>query len=191
MTKTRIRKEYKNKRAQFSLEEIEEKSLAIANQSLKLPIWEESIYSLYLSIKKFKEVNTEYLLHILQGKDKDVVLSKSDLEGRSMTHYLLTDNTRMQINAWGIPEPIDGIEVSPQQIDVVFVPLLAFDNRGHRIGYGKGYYDYFLAQCRPETLKIGLSFFEAQPKNIEYGEFDIPLDYCITPEKIYRFSEEQ
>lgn len=191
MTKTRIRKEYKNKRAQFSLEEIEEKSLAIANQSLKLPIWEESIYSLYLSIKKFKEVNTEYLLHILQGKDKDVVLSKSDLEGRSMTHYLLTDNTRMQINAWGIPEPIDGIEVSPQQIDVVFVPLLAFDNRGHRIGYGKGYYDYFLAQCRPETLKIGLSFFEAQPKNIEYGEFDIPLDYCITPEKIYRFIEEQ
>jgi 5-formyltetrahydrofolate cyclo-ligase len=45
---------------------------------------------------------------------------------------------------------------------VVFVPLLAFDKKGNRVGYGKGFYDAFLSKCKPETIKIGLSFFEAE-----------------------------
>jgi 5-formyltetrahydrofolate cyclo-ligase len=79
-----------------------------------------------------------------------------------MTHYLLTDGTVIKKNHVNIPEPIDGIEISTNKIELVFVPLLAFDKQGHRVGYGKGFYDKFLSECSNKTLKIGLSFFEAE-----------------------------
>src|SRR5690606_37923119 len=92
-------------------------------------------------------------------------------------------------NEWNIPEPVDGIEIDPKKIDVVFVPLLAFDEQGHRIGYGKGFYDKFLSECRPETIKIGLSFFEAESRIAQVFESDIALDYCVTPNRIYSFEQ--
>jgi 5-formyltetrahydrofolate cyclo-ligase len=104
-----------------------------------------------------------------------------------MTHYLLTDSTTIKKNTWNIPEPINGIPIVTKQIDVVFVPLLAFDDSGHRVGYGKGFYDKFLANCKPEVIKIGLSFFKSIEKIVDVFENDIKLDYCVTPDKIYRF----
>jgi len=187
MQKTILRQNYKEKRIKLNSEEIQEKSMAIANQSLKLPIWEADLFSIFLTIKDKKEVNTEFILNILHGRDKDIVVSKSDLKNHTMTHFLLTDNTKIAINSWGIPEPVDGIQVPPEKIEVVFVPLLAFDLTGHRVGYGKGFYDRFLAACKPNTLKVGLSFFEAETNEFKYHENDIPLDYCLTPKKIYKF----
>jgi 5-formyltetrahydrofolate cyclo-ligase len=70
---------------------------------------------------------------------------------------------------------------------VVFVPLLAFDTLGNRVGYGKGFYDQFLSECQPETIKIGLSFFEAENTITDVFEKDVRLDFCITPKKCYRF----
>jgi len=105
-----------------------------------------------------------------------------------MQHFLLTDNTKISVNKYGIPEPMDGIEVPISKIDVIFVPLLAFDKAGNRVGYGKGFYDRFLKDCKPETLTIGLSFFEAEEALIEVSEFDQPLDYCITPTTTYSFT---
>jgi len=104
-----------------------------------------------------------------------------------MTHFLLTDSTKFAKNKYGISEPVDGLEVPVAKIDVVFVPLLAFDKLGHRVGYGKGFYDTFLMECRPETLKIGLSFFEAEESIDDVWEGDRKLDYCITPKTIYKF----
>jgi 5-formyltetrahydrofolate cyclo-ligase len=75
-----------------------------------------------------------------------------------LSHILLTDATPIKPNSYGIPEPTGGIAVSPATIEVVFVPLLAYDINGNRIGYGKGYYDRFLAQCDPKCNFIGLSF---------------------------------
>lgn len=188
MTKTQLRKAYKLLRKNLSENQIEDLSLQIANQLLKLPIWEYSFYHIFLSITEHKEVNTDYILNILSGKDKHIVISKSDFETIEMSHYLLTDNTIIKKNRWNIPEPINGIAITTEQIDVVFVPLLAFDMAGHRVGYGKGFYDTFLTQCKPETIKIGLSFFTAEDTIEGVFENDIPLDYCVTPEKVYKFS---
>ncbi len=187
MTKAALRKKYQSLRNDLNPEQIEELSLDIANQSLKLPIWNKTYYHLYLPIIHKKEVNTEYILQILQGKDKEVVLSKSDFENNKMIHFLLTENTTIKTNVWGIPEPMNGLEVPVHQIQVVFIPLLTFDTTGQRVGYGKGFYDQFLAQCSPETLKIGLSFFEHENKIEDILPTDIPLDYCITPTQTYRF----
>lgn len=187
MSKSELRKKYKSLRKSLSESEIDDKSLAIANQLLKLNIWDKSFYHIFLTIEEQQEVNTEYILNILSGKDKNIVISRSNFDDYSMSHVLLTDSTRIKKNAYNIPEPVDGIPITSELIDVVFIPLLAFDKLGHRIGYGKGFYDRFLAQCKAETLKIGLSFFEAHKEDFEVSPSDIALDYCITPEKVFQF----
>ncbi|MBF4471632.1 5-formyltetrahydrofolate cyclo-ligase [Flavobacterium sp. HJJ] len=187
MLKKELRQKYKVLRSGLSEIEIEEKSLAIANEILKLPIWDKTYFHVFLSIEEQKEVNTEFILHLLSGKDKEIVISKSDFVTREMTHFLLTDNTKIKKNEYNIPEPIDGLEVPATKIDVVFVPLLAYDIKGNRVGYGKGFYDKFLSQCKPETIKIGLSFFEPEESILDLFESDILLDYCVTPNGIYRF----
>ncbi|MEM6515599.1 MAG: 5-formyltetrahydrofolate cyclo-ligase [Bacteroidota bacterium] len=188
MTKSQIRKAYRLLRKQLSAEDVEDLSLKIANQLLSMPIWDKTFYHIFLSIVKFNEVNTDYILNILSGKDKNIVLSKSDFELGKMTNYLLTDSTKIIINEYDIPEPVDGIEIQTSKIDVVFVPLLAFDKKGNRIGYGKGFYDRFLSECNPDILKIGLSFFKAEKEITGLKDFDIGLDYCVTPDEIYSFS---
>lgn len=187
MTKVELRKKYKTLRNKLSETDVDELSLAIANQLLKLPIWQYSFYHIFLSIKEHKEVNTDFILNILLGKDKNSIISKSDFKTRQMTHYLLTDSTIIKKNAYQIPEPVNGIEVLNDKIDVVFIPLLAFDKTGHRVGYGKGFYDMFLSECKPKTIKIGLSFFKAEKLIADVFESDIKLDYCVTPEKVYQF----
>ena len=187
MTKKDLRYKYKELRQRLTIEQIDEMSLAIANNVLKMNIWYNTYFHLFLPIETQNEVNTQYLLHILQGKDKEIVVSKSNFETFEMTHFLLTDNTKIIKNLYNIPEPIDGIEVPVSNIDLVFVPLLAFDKSGNRVGYGKGFYDKFLVNCKPETIKIGLSFFEAE--DLIDGVFvnDIKLDYCVSPSDIYKF----
>lgn len=189
MDKTSIRKKYKKLRADLNDHQVDDQSMQIANQLLQLAIWEKSFYHVFLPIEHKKEVNTEFILHILQGKDKNVVVSKSNFEDCSMEHFLLTDTTVLKMNSWGIPEPIDAIPIAENRIEVVFIPLLAFDKTGNRVGYGKGFYDMFLAKCSSTTLKIGLSLFSAEEAIKDISTSDIALDYCITPNKIYNFKK--
>lgn len=187
MNKAELRQKYKEKRQKLSLEEVEEKSLAIANNLLRLAIWEKTYYHLFLPIVEHKEVETEFLLQILAGKDKEIVISKSDFDTLEMTHFLLTDNTKIVKNEYNIPEPVNGLPVPTEMIDVVFVPLLAYDKQGNRVGYGKGFYDKFLSQCKPDVIKIGLSFFEPEQQIEDVIETDIRLDFCVTDNLIYQF----
>lgn len=187
MLKKELRQKYKALRNQLSENELEEKSLAVANRILILPIWEKIYFHIFLPITEQKEVNTEFILHLLSGKDKEIIVSKADFATLKLTHFLLTDNTKIKKNEHNIPEPIDGIEVPSIKIDVVFVPLLAFDKKGHRVGYGKGFYDNFLSECKPDVIKIGLSFFEPEELITDIFEGDIKLDYCVTPDSIHTF----
>ena len=180
MNKKELRKEYLNLRKALSDHQIEELSLQISNWALQLDIWKHSNYHIFLPITKQKEINTEYLLHVLQGKDKNIIVSRSNFNDFTMKHYLLTDQTKLIINSYGIPEPDEkGIPISEEVIDVVFVPLLVADKYGNRLGYGKGFYDRFLEKCRPNTLKIGLSFFEPLESRIDADVHDVDLDYII------------
>lgn len=187
MLKKALRLHYKTLRKQLSENQLEEMSLAVANNVLTLPIWEKTYFHIFLPIEEHNEVNTEFILHLLSGKDKEIVISKSDFETRNMTHFLLTDNTKIKKNEYNIPEPIDGIEVPAKKIEVVFIPLLAYDKLGNRVGYGKGFYDKFLSECQPETIKIGLSFFEPEEQITDVFETDVKLDYCVTPNAVFKF----
>mgnify|MGYP000244687920 FL=1 len=187
MFKKELRTNYKAKRAALTTTQIDDWSMKIANQLLHLPIWEHLYYHLFLTIEEQKEIQTEYILHILHAKDKEVVISKSDFNTYEMTHFLLTDNTKIKKNNYNIPEPIDGIEVPNTKLNIVFIPLLAFDEKGNRVGYGKGFYDRMLKKCSSDTIKIGLSFFKASAPINDVGADDIKLNYCITPDKVYTF----
>lgn len=184
--KQEVRLKYKKKRQALSEEKIEELSLEIANKALKLPIWDKTYYHIFLPITEQKELNTEFLMHILQGKDKSIVIPKTNFNESTLTNILLQENTVIKKTEQNIPEPVDGIEIPTNKIEIVFVPLLAFDLMGNRVGYGKGFYDRFLKDCTPETLFIGLSIFEAE-QQLFYESRDIPLHFCITPNKIYTF----
>lgn len=187
MTKKELRKKYKERRASLSPDERDDRSLAIANQLLKLDIWDYEYYHIFLPIERLLEIDTAYILNILSGKDKNILISKSDFDTGTMQHFLLLDNTKLKVNEYGIPEPVDGIEVAFAQAQVIFIPLLAYDKKGNRIGYGKGFYDKLLAQNNESLLKIGLSYFNPEATAFKTYESDVPLDYCVTPEKFWKF----
>lgn len=185
--KKELRDTYKKLRASLSEGDRDQMSMDIANQVLQLDIWKYDYYHIFLPIKRLREINTEYILSILSGKDKNILISASNFETMEMKQYLLTDNTKLLENTLGIPEPIDGIEIPNTATQVVFIPLLCYDTKGNRVGYGKGFYDRFLANCSPEVRKVGLSFFEPEKVTIQSNRQDVRLDYCITPKKSYKF----
>ena len=184
--KDELRKKYRDLRGKLSTEEVLENSIAIANHCLAVDLWTKSLYHLFLSSEKKNEVNTSFLLSVLQGKDKQIVVSKI-LNESKLEHYLLSDQTLLKENDYGIPEPVSGIKINPLEIDVVFLPLLVFDKQGHRVGYGKGYYDRFLADCQKETIKVGISFFEPIDKIEDIDENDIAMDFVVTPNQVFSF----
>lgn len=188
MLKKDLRLKYASSRQDITPQALLNSSLTIANRLLELPIWNANNYHIFLPISTKNEVDTSFILSILHGKDKNIVLPKITGEN-TLEHILLTDSTKLLANSWGVPEPVEGIEVMVSKIDVVFLPLLAFDSKGNRVGYGKGYYDSFLSQCKKDVIKVGLSTFEAEHEITDVNENDIPLDYCVTPEKIYSFSK--
>ena len=187
MDKKSLRQKAKAERQKLTQEEIEDKSLAIANLLLRMDIWDKLYYHLFLTIEEQKEINSEYILQILAGKDKEIVISKCEFTTLGMTHFFFFYYTKIKKNSYNVPEPVDGLEVPDAKIDVVFVPLLAYDKQGNRVGYGKGFYDNFLSKCKPETIKIGLSFFPPEERIDDVSTNDVKLDFCVTPEGIFEF----
>ncbi len=187
MLKHELRKIYKEKRKGLSPFFISESSLKILDQLLDLPIWDFSFYHIFLSIADKKEVDTAPIIDFLQKKEKNIVVPKMTANA-TLEHYLLTDTTTIAVNNWQVPEPSGSEQIEETEIDVVFIPLLAFDRLGNRVGYGKGYYDGFLRKCRPDTFKVGLSFFEAEAVIHDIADHDFRMDYCVSPKNIYDFT---
>ncbi|SFR37762.1 5-formyltetrahydrofolate cyclo-ligase [Robiginitalea myxolifaciens] len=186
MLKQDLRLSHLQLRDQLSDSEVLLKSKDLLRQSLNLPIWNHQIFHVFLSIPEKREVQTNLFISHLNTLGKRVVIPKIIGSGL-LENYLLEPNTTLKKNPWGIPEPVSGQVVASGEIDVVFLPLLAYDPHGHRVGYGGGYYDRFLAQCRPETLLIGLSFFPPAAAISDLEPTDLPMDYCINPDGIIKF----
>lgn len=189
MTKKEARTLYKQKRTEIPANQVEKlQDLLLVNfQRAPLPFFE--YLHTYLPINVQHEVDTHPVIEYLRfcNPGMQVVVPQTDFSNRSMVHYLLDEEVVLKENEFHIMEPVSGNIVDPEVVDVILVPLLAFDKKGNRVGYGKGFYDRFLAECRPDTIKIGLSFFEAELSITDTNEFDIPLNYCVTPQRVYEF----
>ena len=112
-------------------------------------------------------------------------------DGISLINYTLHPTTQLLENRWGIAEPVadPATEMPPAAFDAVLVPLLAVDASGQRVGYGGGFYDRFLAQCRPGTQFIGLNVLDEPPAGLiaDVLPTDVPLTACLTPGGVWRF----
>lgn len=143
----------------------------------------------YWPIHEKQEVNTHLMAAYISFRIPElrIAFPVIDKTEHAFEAVVVTADTAFTENAYKIMEPVDGMAVPADEIDAVFVPLLAYDRNGYRVGYGKGFYDRFLSGCRADVIRIGFSFFEAEAPIDDINEFDVPLNVCITPFTIYEF----
>jgi 5-formyltetrahydrofolate cyclo-ligase len=199
-TKAELRTHFLALRRSLSTDLVDKYSQLVTATFFNNPIISKRLKSLarpcvlhtFLPIKRQNEVDTWLIINKLwqDYPHVQIAVSVTDSQLRQLAHYVLTPKTRLADNRWGIPEPIieDRRDVSSYAINIVLVPLLGFDYVGHRVGYGGGFYDRFLAECRPDCLKIGLSFFEPVDSIDDIESTDIPLNLCITPSQCLEFN---
>ncbi|MCP9756729.1 5-formyltetrahydrofolate cyclo-ligase [Lacihabitans sp. CCS-44] len=196
MTKAEIRKIYKDKRKALTVEQCEKFNKKIHDLVFsRLAIHRYSPIHLFLPILRNNEPNTHLIINTLR-KDfaPDLYISKS-LENGELVHVKYEVSTILETNAWGIEEPKDLTESLSSEAffekykteDIlIFVPLLAFDKKGNRVGYGKGYYDKFLQFATQDTTIVGLSIFEPVELIEDTDAFDIKINFCVTPERVWQ-----
>lgn len=185
--KAALRSNYLAKRKKLNQNEIDDFSKTIADRFRHyFSSHPAKNVHVFLPIKKHNEVNTWPILDFLKAQNIDIIVSKSDFSDNSMTHIRYVSETEVKSNGWGIPEPSDGQVISTNEIEMVLVPLVIFDQRGYRIGYGKGFYDKFLSECQSTVIKVGLSIFEPV-EMIDRDDHDVRLDLCITPTMVHTF----
>lgn len=181
MKKAELRKIYKQKRQELSFLEIENLQEKIYQQVYDLDISNINTIHVFLTLEKFKEIDTKPIIDYFRSQHKKIVVSKSDFTNNTLSHFYLEENTILELNKFEIPEPRDAEQVSEKELDLVFIPLLISDKFGYRVGYGKGFYDRFLSKCRKDVKKIGLNFFKPISRIDDINEFDIALDEVICP----------
>ena len=183
--KTFLRSHYKKKRLSLTKQEVDHLSQRVCKQLDKLSIWKLKHYHIFISISKYNELDTSSIINKLKSEKKIIVVPK--ISNNELVHIAINDQTEFSINEYGIKEPNNGNHFIIKNLDLIFIPLLAFDLEGHRVGYGKGYYDRFLKLTNKSSLKIGLSFFDPINKIQDIDDNDVKLDYCITPTQIHKF----
>ncbi|ACT94936.1 5-formyltetrahydrofolate cyclo-ligase [Dyadobacter fermentans] len=192
MKKAALRKEFLQKRKEADGQWLIEKNALIA-QNLEKYVQQNHFKTLHTFLPQLgsREIDTFFIIESFRIAFPAMRIAAPYIVPgtREMEHYLVTPSTHLVLNQWKIPEPdpLTAEKIRPEEIDIILVPLLAFDRKGYRVGYGGGYYDRFLPQTRPDCIKIGLSLFEEVEAIEDIDGYDIPLDACITPGRLYDF----
>jgi len=187
MTKAELRKTYLAKRRELSQAEVDTFSAKIeSNLFSNFDLAGVSYVHCFISTPKFNEVDTRPIFQRIWREYPHVttLVPRIDHDADELEALTYGEYTELVHNRWQIGEPAHNQRVAPNEIDIVLVPLLCFDRRGHRVGYGRGYYDRFLAKCRPNCKKVGLSFFAPLDEIADVHEGDVELDVCVTPDGI-------
>ncbi|MBX0333862.1 5-formyltetrahydrofolate cyclo-ligase [Pontibacter sp. HSC-14F20] len=188
MRKAELRKTMLQRRRTLSVDEVAVRSQRIADLFFQqFALKAGQTVHLFLPIIKNNEVNTWAIIERLRLEYPEVrvAVPVTDAIQNVLTHHHLTEESVLVENAWGIPEPKDGQIIHANEVDLVLIPLLAFDKQGHRVGYGKGFYDRFLAECRPDVVKIGLSLEPPVEHIADPNVYDVLLDFAITPQGVW------
>ena len=191
MTKSELRQNFLTRQRSLSATERAEKSLRISRLFFQnFDLSKIKFLHCFLPIEKFNEIDTRPIFERLwrDFPDTQTLVPRVDFQISEIESLEFSRETETEQNSWEIFEPTHNERVGTGKIDIVLVPLLCFDRRGFRVGYGKGFYDKFLSKCRADCLKIGLNYFTPVEKISDVSEFDVKLDFCVTPDKIWKFS---
>jgi 5-formyltetrahydrofolate cyclo-ligase len=189
-SKAELRRAYLAKRESLSDADRAEASSRIAESlSRAFDLDTVGMLHIFLSMTAAGEVDTSFIIRRVRRDHlrTAIVVPRIDRPSGNLESVEFTADTELYVNRWGIREPIGGRIVPPGEVDLVVVPLLCFDLRGHRVGYGKGYYDRFLAKCRPTVRKAGVSFFDPVDEISDIHAGDIALDLVITARRVWTF----
>ncbi|WP_257657376.1 5-formyltetrahydrofolate cyclo-ligase [Parapedobacter lycopersici] len=189
-TKHALRQAYREKRIRLSADELNRLNESLLEQVKQFDMVGIRTIHLFLPIKGNHEPDTfaiaDWLLERYPGIRLATTQHGKDMQ--AMTPVIWDRRAPLKENRWKIPEPEQGVSIPADTIDALFIPLLAFDKNGNRVGYGKGFYDRFLDTCRPDALRIGLSLFDPVDAISDLHTHDIPLSHCITPTGRWAFS---
>lgn len=186
MKKSEIRKVYLKKKESLAKTEVLSLSEKIFENFIsKFDLTENQKIHCFLSIPEKNEVDTSSFLNGFFRNNIRVFVPKI-VKGKLIS-VEITKVTPFTVSAWGIKEPEGNKDSGVKDFDIVITPLLYADLFGNRVGYGKGFYDRFFSEINPTALKVGVSFFPPKEKVEDVSEYDVSLDYLVTPTEILSF----
>ena len=174
-------------RKALSAAQLKQLSAQLLSQFASLDLSVVSVIHIFLPIEKKNEPDTFLFIDWLQQQHPSIkiLVPRADFNTALMTHHVYTDTNGLEKNIFDILEPKNAAG-HQGNIDLVLIPLLAFDLQGYRVGYGKGFYDRFLQNA--SAKKVGLSLFPPVDKIEDTDEHDVKMDLCLTPDRIYVFN---
>ena len=175
MDKKALRREIREKKRAMSVEEIEERSARLGELFAQTDAYRKA-KTVYGYLPYNQEVRTVPILEQAIRDGKRVAVPK--VYGDTMRFLYLDDLSKVEKNEMGIPEPVADEPVADDETALVLMPGVAFDEAGHRIGYGGGYYDKFLA-AEPNHPTVALCYDFQMFAHLDTEEFDIPVDKVI------------
>ncbi len=188
MSKQELRTLYAGKRKELAPGQLQSISEAVCEQLFTKLNLENKYVSLFLPIERKNEINTYLIWQKALAFDVKVAVPKTNFDTYEIRHILFDSEEQLELSEWGIPEPKKGKVIAADRLEYVFVPLLAIDKKGNRVGYGKGFYDRFLKKCAPSCKFIGLHLFDELEEEIpDTLPTDVRMHACITPNSIYWF----
>lgn len=187
MFKDEARKSLLQKRQNLSLIECVKWDDLLLIQLQRLDWSNTQVIGSFYPIEKHNEPNTILLTSYLQQFIPGLIIAYPVIDPTSKTMQFFQASEELHRNPWGIYEPTKQNLIPSSAIDTFLVPLLGFDLNGHRIGFGKGYYDKYFSKCLHMHTRVGISYFDPIPNLIDTHEFDVPLTHCITPWNSYEF----
>lgn len=187
MLKSELRKQAMSQRKQLDSKDFNQLNSLLLQQFKSLNFTDTNSVHIFIPIEEKREPDTFPMINWLQKAHPNIsiVVPRADFDSLLLTHHEYKGSAYLVKNAFNILEP-ENKNFFAGKIDRVFIPLLAFDLRGYRVGYGKGFYDRFLSG-QTDVEKIGISLFGAVDQIDDTNQFDIRLDGCLSPEKLYRF----
>jgi 5-formyltetrahydrofolate cyclo-ligase len=190
MTKAELRKFYLNERLSLNDSDLQQYNWDICENFFnQIDLREIGVLHSFIPMQNTKEPDTWMIINKIRKELNHIRISvpKINVQSIEINNYYFVAPEQLKPNAWGIPEPEYGEATITSDIDMVLVPMLVADQYGHRVGYGKGFYDKFLATCKPSCIPVGLCFYEPILRIDDVNALDMPLKYCATPIKVHRF----
>ncbi len=192
MKKQELRQIYQQKRENISPKEAILLSERINKHIIRQFEWQkiQNIH-LFLPIKDKKEVDLWGFIRWIFSEMPEKSLFIPKIIGNELKSCLLTPETQLKTNRWGILEATEPPVSENTPFDLVITPLLYADNQGNRVGYGKGFYDRFFLKINDNAVKLGVNFFPPNEPISDIFSQDIPLDILVTPEKVFSFQDKR
>lgn len=181
--KEALRKKMKATLNRMKNEEYKELSGKVAGVLFTTDEWKNAD-TIGITVSRGKELDTSYIIRKAWEEGKNLAIPKCIHKTKEMDFRLFTDYSQLEIVYFGLQEPKveTTTAVSPNQIDLLIVPGLIYDEKGYRIGFGGGYFDRYLANYRNNTITLAfdLQVVDEIPKE----DFDLPVQKIITDKRV-------